>query len=244
MKNISQKERRRSKVKKAIRITGIIAVVALIIAAIVASMTAKPSNADRVWDTEMTLGNPEAKNYFIVYSDLVCPYCIAFENAIIEHEEEFQKYLEENDILFEVRLSDFLYEYGETNPIHSRYSALGSYCAKKEGKFWDYYKLAVTSVWDDYFKTSGKSAFSKMASIGKDYWINIGKEVGLSEDFENCVRNEDTLDEIKTNAEKTAKLANGMPYFKFNDYTSSGFDLSWDYQYVLMYFQAGLESKK
>lgn len=230
--------------KKAIRITGIIAVVALIIAAIVASMTAKPSNADRVWDTEMTLGNPEAKNYFIVYSDLVCPYCIAFENAIIEHEEEFQKYLEENDILFEVRLSDFLYEYGETNPIHSRYSALGSYCAKKEGKFWDYYKLAVTSVWDDYFKTSGKSAFSKMASIGKDYWINIGKEVGLSEDFENCVRNEDTLDEIKTNAEKTAKLANGMPYFKFNDYTSSGFDLSWDYQYVLMYFQAGLESKK
>ena len=230
--------------KKAIRITGIIAVVALIIAAIVASMTAKPSNADRVWDTEMTLGNPEAKNYFIVYSDLVCPYCIAFENAIIEHEEEFQKYLEENDILFEVRLSDFLYEYGETNPIHSRYSALGSYCAKKEGKFWDYYKLAVTSVWDDYFKTSGKSAFSKMARIGKDYWINIGKEIDLSEDFENCVQNEDTLDEIKTNAEKTAKLANGMPYFKFNDYTSSGFDLSWDYQYVLMYFQAGLESKK
>jgi hypothetical protein len=244
MKNISQKERRRSKVKKAIRIIGIIVVVALIIAAIVASMTAKPSNADRVWDAEMTLGNPEAKNYFIVYSDLVCPYCIAFENAIIEHEEEFQKYLEENDILFEVRLSDFLYEYGETNPIHSRYSALGSYCDKKGDKFWDYYKLAVTSVWDDYFKTSGKSAFSKMASIGKDYWINIGKEVGLSEDFENCVQNEDTLDEIKTNAEKTAKLANGMPYFKFNDYTSSGFDLSWDYQYVLMYFQAGLESKK
>ena len=244
MKNISQKKRRRSKVKKAIRIIGIIAVVTLIIAAIVASMTAKPSNADRVWDAEMTLGNPEAKNYFIVYSDLVCPYCIAFENAIIEHEEEFQKYLEENDILFEVRLSDFLYEYGETNPIHSRYSALGSYCAKKEGKFWDYYKLAVTSVWNDYFKTSGKSAFSKMARIDKDYWINIGKEIDLSEDFENCVRNEDTLDEIKTNAEKTAKLANGMPYFKFNDYTSSGFDLSWDYQYVLMYFQAGLESKK
>ena len=230
--------------KKAIRIIGIIAIVTLIIATIVASMNTRPSNADRLWDAEMTLGNPEAKNYFIVYSDLICPYCVAFENAIVEHEEEFQKYLEENDILFEVRLSDFLYEYGETNPIHSRYSALGTYCAKKEGKFWDYYKLAVTSVWNDYFKTSGKAAFSKMASIGKDYWINIGKEIGLGEDFENCVRNEDTLDEIETNAEKTAKLANSMPYFKFNDYTSSGFDLSWDYQYVLMYFQAGLESKK
>ena len=229
--------------RKVIRIFGIIAVIVVTIAAIAASMNAKPSNADRVWDSQMTLGNPEAKNYFIVYSDLVCPYCIAFENAIVEHEEDFQKYLAENDILFEVRLSDFLYEYGETNPIHSRYSALGAYCAKKENKFWDYYNLAVTSVWNDYFKTSGKSAFSKMSSIGKDYWIDIGKQVGLDEDFENCVQNEETLSEIQTNAEKTAKLANGMPYFKFNDYTSSGFDLSWGYDYVMMYFQAGLESK-
>ena len=244
MKNISPKKRKRSKVKKAIRIIGIIAVIILIIATIAASMNAKPSNADKVWDTEMTLGNPEAKNYFVVYSDLVCPYCIAFENAIVEHEEDFKKYLEENDILYEVRLSDFLYEYGESNPIHSRYSALGSYCAKKESKFWDYYNLAVTSIWNDYFKTSGKSAFSKMSSIGKDYWINIGKQVGLGEDFENCVKNEDTLNEIETNAAKTAKLAHGMPYLKFHDYTSSGFDLSWGYDYVLMYFQAGLESRK
>lgn len=230
--------------KKTIRIIGVIAVIVLIIAAIVASMNVKPSNAEKVWDAEMTLGNPEAKNYFVVYSDLVCPYCIAFENAIVEHEDDFQKYLKENDILFEVRLSDFLYEYGETNPVHSRYSALGTYCAKKEGKFWDYYNLAVTSIWNDYFKSSGKSAFSKMSSIGKDYWINIGKQIDLGEDFENCVENEETLAEIKTNAEKTSKLAHGMPYFKFNDYTSSGFDLSWGYDYVLAYFQAGLESKK
>ncbi|MBQ2643752.1 thioredoxin domain-containing protein [Candidatus Saccharibacteria bacterium] len=230
--------------KKTSRIIGLVAVIAVIIAAIVASMNIKPSNADKVWDTQMTIGNLEAKNYFIVYSDLVCPYCIAFENAIVEHEEEFQQYLEDNDILFEIRLSDFLYEYGETNPIHSRYSALGAYCAKNEGKFWDYYNLAVSSVWNDFFKASGKSAVSKMSSIGKDYWINIGKQVGLSEDFETCVKNEDTLNEIKANAEKTSKLARGMPYFKFNDYTSSGFDLSWDYQYVLMYFQAGLDSKK
>lgn len=229
--------------KKTSRIIGLIAVIAVIIAAIVASMNIKPSNADKVWDTQMTIGNLEAKNYFIVYSDLVCPYCIAFENAIVEHEEEFQQYLEDNDILFEIRLSDFLYEYGETNPIHSRYSALGAYCAKNEGKFWDYYNLAVSSVWNDFFKASGKSAVSKMSSIGKDYWINIGKQVGLSEDFETCIKNEDTLNEIKANAEKTSKLARGMPYFKFNDYTSSGFDLSWDYQYVLMYFQAGLDSK-
>ena len=99
--------------KKTFRIFGLVAIIGIIIAAIIASVSAKPSNSDKVWDTRMTKGDINAKNYFIVYSDLVCPYCVAFENAIIEHEEDFEKYLKENDILFEVRLSDFLYEYGE-----------------------------------------------------------------------------------------------------------------------------------
>ena len=105
--------------RKALRIVALVTVVIILGAAIANSMV-KPSNSSKVWDKEMTVGNLEAKNYFIIYSDLVCPYCVAFENAIVEHEEEFQKYITENDILVEVRLSDFLYEYGETNPMHSR----------------------------------------------------------------------------------------------------------------------------
>ena len=228
--------------KKFLRIFGIIAVVAIIIAAIVASTTSKPSNTDRIWDEQMTMGNPDAKNYFIVYSDLVCPYCIAFENAVVEHEEDFEKYIAENDILYEVRVSDFLYEFGETNPINSRYSAVATYCAKREGKFWDYYNRAITTVWNDYFKNLGKSAVSRMASINKDYWINIGKSVGLGDSFASCVQNDESLDEVKANAAKTAKLVHGMPYFKFNNFTSSGYDLSWGWDYVLQYFQAGLDS--
>ena len=228
--------------KKALRIIGIVAVVVLIIGAMIASMNNKPSNAEMVWDQQMTIGNPDAKNYFIIYSDLVCPYCVAFENAIVENEADFQKYIKENDILVEIRLSDFLYEYGETNPIHSRYSAMATYCAKNEGKFWDYYNSAITNAWNDFFEDSGKSGFTKMAKYGQDYWISIGKQVGLGEEFESCVENEEPLEEIKANAAKTVKLANGMPYFKFNNYTSSGFDPSWGYEYVKMYFQAGLDS--
>ncbi len=228
--------------KKFLRIFGIIAVVVLVIAAIAASMTSKPSNAEKVWDEQMTVGNLEAKNYFIVYSDLVCPYCIAFENAIVENEDAFQKYIEENDILFEVRLSDFLYEYGETKPINSRYSAIATYCARNEGKFWDYYNRAITTVWRDYFKDLGKSALSKMSKIDKKYWIDIGKQVGLGEEFASCVENDEPLEEIIETAQKTSKLINGMPYFKFNNFTSSGYDLSWGYEGVLQYFQAGLDS--
>ncbi|MBR0372660.1 thioredoxin domain-containing protein [Candidatus Saccharibacteria bacterium] len=228
--------------RRVFRIIGIVAIVGVIMGAIIVSMNTKPTNAEKVWDTEMTVGNLEAKNYFIIYSDIVCPYCIAFENAIVEHEDEFKKYIEENDILVEVRVSDFLYEYGETRPINSRYSAEATYCAKNEGKFWDYYNLAVTSVWNDYFKSSGKSAVSKMSSLDKKYWIKLGEKIGLGETFKNCVENDETLEEIIGNAKKTSKLANGMPYFKFNNYTSSGFDLSWGWEYVLTYFQAGLES--
>ncbi|MBQ3320762.1 thioredoxin domain-containing protein [Candidatus Saccharibacteria bacterium] len=228
--------------RRVFRIIGIVAIIGVIMGAIIVSMNTKPTNAEKVWDTEMTVGNLEAKNYFIIYSDIVCPYCIAFENAIVEHEDEFKKYIEENDILVEVRVSDFLYEYGETRPINSRYSAEATYCAKNEGKFWDYYNLAVTSVWNDYFKSSGKSAVSKMSSLDKKYWIKLGEKIGLGETFKDCVENDETLEEIIGNAKKTSKLANGMPYFKFNNYTSSGFDLSWGWEYVLTYFQAGLES--
>ena len=228
--------------KKALRIVALLVIVIILGAAIANSMV-KPSTSSKVWDEAMTVGNLEAKNHFIIYSDLVCPYCVAFENAIVENEEEFKKYIEEKDILLEVRMSEFLYEYGETRPINSRYSAEATYCAKNEGKFWDYYNLAITTVWNDYFVGSGKSAAESMRALGKDYWINIGKQVGLGESFEKCVRDDESLDEVKKNTEKTAKMVNGgMPYFKFNDFATSGFDLSWGWDYVLYYFEAGLES--
>ena len=115
------------------RIIALVAVVVVILAAIIASVSYKPSNADQVWDMQTTVGNTDGKNYFIVYSDLACPYCIAFENAIIENQEAFEKYIDNNDILYEVRLSDYLYEYGEAKPQHSRYGAVAAYCAKNEG---------------------------------------------------------------------------------------------------------------
>ena len=229
--------------KKAIRITTIIAVIGLIFAAIIASTTAKPSNAEKVWVKEMTIGNLEAKNYFIIYSDLVCPYCVAFENAILEHEEEFQQYLNDNDILLEIRLSDFLYEFGETNPINSRYSAVASYCARDAGKFWDYYNLAISTLWNDYFKTSGKAAFTQISKLDKNYWFNLGKKVGLGEEFASCVEADSPLEEIKANAKKTAKLVTGLPSFKLNSYSPPGFSLSGTWEDVKAYFNAGLKSR-
>lgn len=227
--------------KKILRTLGIILLVCILGSAIIMSMV-KPSNAEKVWDEQMTVGNLDAKNYFIIYSDIMCPYCVAFENAIFENEEAFEEYIKENDILIEVRLSDFLYEFGEARAINSRYSAIATYCAKNEGKFWDYYKTAIMAVWNDFFSTNGKNAFGELNSKNKDYWIALGKSIDLSDDFESCVKNDEPLAEIIENAEKTAKLASGMPYFKFNKFVSSGFSLSGTWNDVLMFFEAGLES--
>lgn len=227
---------------KALRIIGIIVVIVLIIAAIIASMTIKPPAEAEVWDEQMTIGNQDAKNHFIVYSDLVCPYCIAFENAILEEEEEFHKYIEKNDILFEVRLSDFLYEYGEHNPINSRYSAVATYCAKDEGKFWDYYNLAIKTLWKDYFKDNGKSAVSKISAMEKDYWIDLGKQVGLGDDFVSCVKNDTPLSTIKSNAARTADQVNGLPAFKLNNYSPPGFSMDGTWEDVKAFFKKGLSS--
>ncbi len=228
---------------KILRIGGVIAVIAVLIGAIVASMNQKVPNSEKVWYPEMTLGNMDAENYFIIYSDIACPYCIAFEAAMVEHHDELMEYIEANDILIEVRATDFLYEFGESQPIESRYSAVATYCAKEEGKFWDFYDRAVSVVWNDWFKGMGKSSFGEFNKLGKDYWIEMGKEVGLGEKFENCVKNDETLPEVMADARKMAKFVNGLPYFKFNSYVSSGFDLSWGWEYVKIYFDAGLKNK-
>ena len=229
--------------QKVIRIISIVGIIAVIFAAIIVSFNQKTPNTDKIWDQETTVGNLDAKHYFIIYSDIVCPYCVAFENAIFEHEEEFDKYIKEHDILVEVRLSDFLYEYGQTNPLASRLSAEAVYCAKSEGKFWDYYKKAITTVWNDYFKDNGKNAFATLNKLGKDYWIGLGDGLGLSDSFASCVENDEPLSELTEVSAKMAKQINGLPYFKFNSYISSGFDLSWGWDYVKMYFDSGLKSK-
>lgn len=229
------------KAGKVLRIAGLVFIVLIIFVAIVTSMNRKPSNAERVWEPDMTVGNMEAKNYFIIYSDVACPYCVAFENAIIENEEEFLKYIEKNDVLLEVRLSDFLYEYGQSRSVESLYGAEAIYCAKNEGRFWDYYNLAITKIWDEYFEGMGKAAFTEFNKLEKDYWIGIGEEIDLGDDFRTCVENDETLEVVEKYAAKTAKLVDGMPYFRFNDSVQSGFDLSWGWDYVLMYFNAGLK---
>ncbi len=227
--------------QKILRIIGVVAVVIVLFATIIISTTAKNTNhAESIWDPEMTMGNVDAKNYYIIYSDLACPYCIIFENAIVEHEEEFQDYIQKNDILLEVRLSDFLFEYGTHDSPASRAGAIATYCAKDEGKFWDFYNLSVHTIATDYARNSG---FYAPDSVKEEYWLNIGKKIGLGESFEKCVKDKKPLADIIATARKTVDLVDGMPFFKFNKYTFSGFNPNGNWEDVKMHLDAGLKKQ-
>lgn len=227
---------------KFLRTAAIIGIIGTLFIIIALNSSTKQTPAEQVWNTATVVGEPEAKNYYIMYTDLLCPYCDVFSRLVLEHWDEFKQYIADHDILFEIRLTDYLYE--GSGIQYSRDAAEGAYCAMREDKFWDYYHGAIAALWEDYqSKGIGSSKNSPaISNLPDDYWLDIGHQAGLGEDFDECVANHYTVGEIEQNTRRALQSANGMPAFKFNRFSTSGFDDSWDWDYVLEYLNAGLES--
>ena len=79
------------KAKKVIRIVALVLIGAVILALIVFSSLKGSSNEEKVWDARTTIGEMNAKNYYVMYTDLACPYCSVFSRSIMENEEEFKR---------------------------------------------------------------------------------------------------------------------------------------------------------
>ena len=242
-KNIVEKKDKNT--SKIVRWVVIIAIAVVFVALMVMHFSKPQDHTDAVWDQGTTLGNLNAKNYYIDYTDLACPYCDVFSRLIFENEEEFiHDYIEGKDILYEVRMTDFLYEYGSHDLEFSRWGAEATYCALNEGKFWDYYRNAVLSLYDDYqSKGIGSEKGAPMIEgMTVDYWLDLGHEIGLGSEFDTCVKSHKMLEKVKENTAKAAKQVDGgLPYFKFNKFTTGGFDTNWDWSYVRQYLDAGLK---
>lgn len=228
---------------KRLRTIAIIVVIVLLFGLLIMGSSTRQSPRDQVWDKATTVGELDASNYYIMYTDLMCPYCDVFSRAVMEHWDEFTDYLATNKILFEIRLTDALYEGGGSQ--YSRDAAEGAYCAMREDKFWDFYHAALKALWDDYHsKGIGDSKTSPaIKNIPEDYWLKLGHSVGLGEQFDRCVTTHETVSEIENNTRRALQVADGMPSFKFNRFSTAGFDNSWGWDYVKMYLDAGLKNK-
>ncbi|MBQ3410048.1 thioredoxin domain-containing protein [Candidatus Saccharibacteria bacterium] len=229
---------------KIIRILAIVALSGFFLALIIFSMSNKPPAGEGVWDEGTTIGSPEAKKHYIQYTDVMCPYCDVYSRLVMEHQDEFEQFIAEHDILYELRVTDFLYEFGAHQTIYSRQSAEAVYCARDEGKFWEYYHAALTALWNDYHsKGIGDSKTSpEITDITDEYWLNIGREIGLSSEFESCYTDHRELEHVIANTGKAYKLVDGgLPYFNFDKKPLGGFDQRWGWDYVLKYLEAGLK---
>ena len=230
---------------KVIRWLAVVLVVGAFFALIMSNIN-NTNHTDTVWNEAATVGKMDAKHFFVFYTDLACPYCSAFSLAIMDNKDEFMRdYIEGKDILYEVRVTDFLYEFGEHKPEMSRQSAEAVYCATNENKFWDYYYAALDRLYNDYY--SEGVGISKTApaitDMTSDYWLNIGKGIGLSEEFESCYSEHKMLSKVQENTAKAAQIVQGgLPYFKFDKFSTGGFDTRWGWDYVKKYLDAGLSS--
>lgn len=202
--------------KKVGRIALLAGIAILLFVAIITSTTKKTSLTDQIWDIRTTMGSTDAKNYYVLYTDMVCPYCAVLAQTIIHNEEEFEKFLAERDVLWEVRLTDYLYE--GSGVANSRPAAEAGYCARNEGKFWEFYHAAMEQMYQDYqSKGIGVSKTSpQIGTLPDDYWKKIGASVGLGDSFVNCMKNHDTVEEIEANTAKAARVTQGVPYVFYN----------------------------
>lgn len=229
---------------KIIRIVGLLTVAGFLMALLIFN-TLQNTGKELVWDERATMGSLKARNHFVMYTDIMCPYCDVFSRELAKHQKEFKRdYIDGKNILFEVRVTDFLYQYGAHKSEYSKQSAEAAYCAKNENKFWEFYHGALDSLWNDYHsKGIGVSKTSPAISdLPDDYWLKIGEKVGLKKKFKKCYTRHEMLDEVTEATEKAAAMTGGgVPFFKFNNFTNGGFDSNWGWEYVKYYLDAGLK---
>lgn len=224
------------------RIVVVAAIFGVIFAAIIMSGVKPVEVEGKIWTEGMVLGDVEtATRHYIVYTDLMCPYCNFYENVITSDEEEFLKYLADNKIAYEVRVTDMLYE--SSGVKMSRPAAEAAYCAAREGKFFDFYHEFLERIFKDYYaKGIGNSkTASPISDMTRDYFKEIGEDAGLSEKFVSCYENEETLSEVQEKTIKASAVASGMPTFVFGKFTTGGFDPSWDWEVVKSMLDEGLK---
>ena len=237
--------------QKAIRIIALVAVIGLLVGLVIYN-TLNPSSPDKsVWNEAMSKGDATtAKHHFIMYTDIFCPYCDKFSNAVAANLEKWEKdYIERENILFEIRVTDVNYENGHSK--NSRPAGIAAYCAAKQNNFWDYYYALLAQMFDDYFsKGIGIDPYSqKIPDLPNSYFTDVAKGVKLDQkSFKQCVENQETAKELDKNTSLAQNRINGgVPRFVFDKFTYDGFAGNWDttsdYEQVKTLMNAGLSTK-
>lgn len=237
--------------QKVIRVVALVGVIGLLVGLVIYN-TLNPAPPDMgVWNEAMSKGDAAtAKHHFVMYTDIFCPYCDKFSNAVAANLDKWEKdYIERENILFEIRVTDVNYENGHSK--NSRPAGIAAYCAAKQNNFWDYYYALLAQMFDDYFSNGiGIDPYSeKIPDLPNSYFTDVAKGVKLDQkSFKQCVENQETAKELdKNTALAQNRINGGVPRFVFDKFTYDGFAGIWDttsdYEQVKTLMNAGLSTK-
>lgn len=205
------------------------------------------SSDKTIWNEAMTKGDAETGKHFIMYTDIFCPYCDKFSNALHANKDDFyENYIDNGKVFFEIRITSINYLSGHSD--NSLPGGESAYCAANQNKFWEYYEAILDKLYEDYHsKGIGVSKTSeRMPELSLAYFEVAAKAAGLElDEYNSCMENHEGLEELEkatTNAQKL--IVSGVPYFVFGDFKASGFDGNWntdnDYKQAKLMLDAGL----
>ena len=232
------------------KVKAILAVVAVVlVGALIVFNASNPTTAEvAAWNPAMAKGNRETGKHYIMYTDIFCPYCDKFSNAMHANIGEFTTdYIDSGKVYYEVRVTDINYRSGHSE--NSRPGGEAIYCAAQQGKFWEYYRGILDKLYADYHsKGIGVSRTSEeIPVLENEYFYGVGETAGLDASvFRDCMEGHKSLEELNSATEKASRLiASGVPYFVFGKYKASGFDGNWDtandWRQVRLMLEAGLQ---
>lgn len=210
----------------------------ILIISIILNVNKKPSTSESVWNKNLTLGDLNSKNHYIIYSDFGCPYCMIIARQLYKNQDELEKtYIKSKNILLELRVTEFIYQASQKQQSYlSRQGGKASYCAAKESKFWDFYHLVIDTFWEKYqSKGIAVSSNSKpIPDLPDSFWLELGKQANLSDNFKTCYEQNESLPELENATKKYFKhmeqtQSGGMPYMQFNKYSFNGIPAGTDF---------------
>jgi protein-disulfide isomerase len=141
---------------------------------------------------DATLGRNDAPVVLVEYSDFQCPYCKTFTDGT--RRQIAAKYGDKVRMVFKH------YPLEQAHP-QAMTAAIAAQCARREGKFWE--------VHDRFF--SQPNALD-VASV-----IAVGKSLGLSDRYAECVTNQETKAEIEQDVQDAMEVGvQGTPTLMVN----------------------------
>ena len=181
-------------------IIGVIFGVALISNLEQTSNNSSVLNKENLIKGSTMMGNPDAKITMVEFGDYQCTFCYKFHDETMKRINE--KYIKTENV-------NFIYKDFPLNGKQSILASEASYCAEKQGKFWEYHNTLYNN-WGG--ENTGWITENVLLGFAKDVRLNL-------DDFSQCLENSEFRQKVLNNEQFGKDIGiNATPSFLiFND---------------------------